>query len=83
MEPKTQRSCFDGRRGKVLAAPAGPVGLRDDGYHLMPGFDDPLEITTHVEQVWVAGREMSLENRQSRLFEKYDGRPRGPMARKH
>jgi imidazolonepropionase-like amidohydrolase len=44
---------------------------------------DPLEITTHVEQVWVAGREMSLENRQSRLFEKYDGRPRGPMARKH
>jgi imidazolonepropionase-like amidohydrolase len=43
---------------------------------------DPLEITTHVEKVWVAGKPQSMESRQTRLFEKYDARPRGPMARK-
>jgi imidazolonepropionase-like amidohydrolase len=43
---------------------------------------DPLEITTRVEQVYVAGKPVSLETRQSRLFEKYDHRPRGALARK-
>ena len=43
---------------------------------------DPLEIETHVEQVYVAGRPVKMENRQTRLFEKYDGRPRGPKAHK-
>jgi imidazolonepropionase-like amidohydrolase len=43
---------------------------------------DPLEITTHIERVWVAGKPQTLENRQSRLFGKYDSRPRGPKARK-
>ncbi len=42
---------------------------------------DPLEITTRVERVWIAGREASMENRQTRLFQKYDSRPRGPKAR--
>lgn len=42
---------------------------------------DPLEIATRVEQVWIKGREISMENRQTRLFEKYDARPRGPRAR--
>jgi imidazolonepropionase-like amidohydrolase len=42
---------------------------------------DPLEITTRIEQVFVAGRATSMENRQSRLFQKFDGRPRGKLAR--
>lgn len=42
---------------------------------------DPLETTTRVEQVWIAGRAVSMENRQTRLFEKYDSKPRGPKAR--
>jgi hypothetical protein len=44
---------------------------------------DPLEITTHVEQVYINGRATSMETRHTRLFHKYDGRPRGPLARKH
>jgi imidazolonepropionase-like amidohydrolase len=48
---------------------------------LVLGDGDPLEIETHVEQVWIAGKAVSMENRQTRLFHKYDGRPRGPKAR--
>jgi imidazolonepropionase-like amidohydrolase len=44
---------------------------------------DPLEITTQVEQVYISGRPTSMETRHTRLFHKYDARPRGPMARKH
>lgn len=43
---------------------------------------DLLEIATSVEQVYINGRLISMENRQSRLFDKYDRRPRGPKARK-
>ncbi len=42
---------------------------------------DPLEITTRVEQVWSAGRPVSMETRQTGLFQKYDARPRGAQAR--
>jgi imidazolonepropionase-like amidohydrolase len=42
---------------------------------------DPLELVTRVEQVFVAGRSVSLTTRQTRLFDKYDARPRGPKAR--
>ncbi|MBI5709273.1 MAG: amidohydrolase family protein [Candidatus Eisenbacteria bacterium] len=42
---------------------------------------DPLEITTRVEQVWSAGRPVSMETRQTGLFRKYDARPRGAQAR--
>ena len=42
---------------------------------------DLLEITTKVEQVYIAGKPSSMETRQTRLFHKYDGRPRGPKAR--
>jgi imidazolonepropionase-like amidohydrolase len=45
------------------------------------GDGDPLEITTHVEKVYVAGKETSMETRQTRLFHKYDSRPRGAHAR--
>jgi imidazolonepropionase-like amidohydrolase len=43
---------------------------------------DPLEITTQVEQVYINGRAVSMESRHTRLFSKYDNRPRGPHARK-
>jgi len=43
---------------------------------------DLLEITTHVEQVYINGKAIPMESRQTRLFEKYDARPRGPNARK-
>jgi imidazolonepropionase-like amidohydrolase len=42
---------------------------------------DPLEIETQVEQVYINGRPTSMETRQTRLFKKYDARPRGPKAR--
>ena len=43
---------------------------------------DPLEITTRVEQVLIGGKPVSMETRHTRLFAKYDGKPRGPKARK-
>jgi len=44
---------------------------------------DPLEITTTVEQVYISGEAISMETRHTRLFRQYDGRPKGPKARKH
>jgi len=43
---------------------------------------DPLLVATHCEQVVVNGKVMPMESRQTRLFHKYDERPRGPKARK-
>jgi imidazolonepropionase-like amidohydrolase len=42
---------------------------------------DPLEFSTRIEAVYIAGKAVSLETRQTRLFDKYDKRPRGPKAR--
>jgi len=42
---------------------------------------DALELTTHCEQVLVSGKLVPMESRQTRLFKKYDERPRGPKAR--
>lgn len=37
---------------------------------------DPLEIRTHIESVWIAGREVDRnEDRQWRLYRRYDQRP--------
>ncbi len=38
---------------------------------------DPFEITTQVQRAWIAGREIDLRSRQTRLYEKY--RQRTPM----
>jgi imidazolonepropionase-like amidohydrolase len=35
-----------------------------------------LDIRAHVERMWLAGKEISLENRHTRLYEKYKHRPR-------
>ena len=36
---------------------------------------DILDIRAHVTHVWIAGKEVSLENRHTRLYEKYKNRP--------
>ena len=74
----------------VTLYPAQILGVADRLGSIEPGKiadlivtdGDPLEITTHVEQVWVAGKSVPIENRQTRLFSKYDERPKGPKARK-
>jgi imidazolonepropionase-like amidohydrolase len=74
----------------ITLYPAQMLGVGDRLGSIEPGKiadlivadGDPLEITTRVEQVYIAGRPVSMETRQSRLFEKYDGRPRGSLARK-
>lgn len=43
---------------------------------------DALEVATRCEQTIIAGKLVTMESRQTRLFEKYDHRPRGPKARK-
>jgi imidazolonepropionase-like amidohydrolase len=37
---------------------------------------DPLETTTKIEQVFIQGKAVDLDNKQKRLYEKYMGRPR-------
>ena len=44
---------------------------------------DPLLDATHCEQVIVNGKLVPMESRQTRLYHKYDARPRGAKARKH
>jgi imidazolonepropionase-like amidohydrolase len=38
---------------------------------------DILDIRSNVKRMWIAGKEVSLENRHTRLYEKYKSRPRG------
>jgi imidazolonepropionase-like amidohydrolase len=37
---------------------------------------DILDIRSNVKQVWISGKEMSLETRHTRLYEKYKNRPK-------
>lgn len=39
---------------------------------------DILDIRTHVTRMWIAGKEVSLESRHTRLYEKYRNRPKAP-----
>lgn len=39
---------------------------------------DILDIRSNVKRMWIAGKEVSLENRHTRLYEKYRHRPRTP-----
>jgi len=38
---------------------------------------DILDIRAHVTRMWVAGKEISLENRHTRFYDKYKNRPKG------
>jgi imidazolonepropionase-like amidohydrolase len=75
----------------VALYPAQILGVADKLGSLEPGKiadvivtnGDPLEIATTVEQVYIAGKAVSMETRQTRLFHKYDERPRGAKARTH
>jgi imidazolonepropionase-like amidohydrolase len=74
----------------VTLYPAQILGVGDRLGSIEPGKvadlivtdGDPLEITTQVEQVYINGKPTSMETRHTRLFKKYDSRPRGPKARK-
>ena len=37
---------------------------------------DILDIRSNVKRMWIAGKEVSLETRHTRLYEKYKNRPR-------
>ncbi len=63
----------------ITSRPAEAIGLGDEIGSLRPGrradvviWDgDPLELATGVEAVWIDGVQQSLENRQTRLRERY------------
>jgi imidazolonepropionase-like amidohydrolase len=38
--------------------------------------DDILDIRANVKRMWIAGKEVSLESRHTRLYEKYKNRPK-------
>ena len=38
---------------------------------------DILDIRTNVKRMWIGGKEVSLESRHTRLYEKYKNRPKG------
>jgi imidazolonepropionase-like amidohydrolase len=72
----------------VTLYPAQILGVADKVGSIEPGKiadlvvanGDPLEITTTVEQVYIGGHAIPMESRQTRLFHKYDNRPRSPFA---
>lgn len=73
----------------VTLYPAQILGVGDQLGSIEPGKvadlqvtdGDPLETTTQCLEVFINGRQVSMESRQSRLFRKYDAKPRGPKAR--
>ena len=73
----------DALKGLTLY-PAQIAGVADRLGSIEPGKDatlfaadgDILDIRSHVKRMWVAGKEVSLESRHTRLYEKYKNRPR-------
>jgi imidazolonepropionase-like amidohydrolase len=63
--------------------PAQIAGVADRLGSLEPGKEatlfaadgDILDIRSHVKRMWIAGSEVSLESRHTRLYEKYKNRP--------
>ena len=39
---------------------------------------DILDIRSNVKRMWIGGKEVTLENRHTRLYEKYQHRPKAP-----
>jgi imidazolonepropionase-like amidohydrolase len=63
--------------------PAQVFGLADRAGSIEPGRDATLficdgsvfDIRTNVKRMWIAGHEISMEDRHTRLYEKYKSRP--------
>jgi imidazolonepropionase-like amidohydrolase len=66
-----------------LAGVADRLGSIEAGKEatLFSADGDILDIRAHVEHMWVAGKEVSLDNRHTRFYEKYKNRPRGTETR--
>lgn len=62
-----------------LAGVADHLGSIETGKEatLFVADGDILDIRAHVTRMWVAGKEVSLENRHLRFYDKYKNRPRG------
>jgi len=64
--------------------PAQMVGVADRLGSIEPGKEatlfasdgDILDIRSNVKHLWIAGKEVSLESRQTRLYDKYKNRPK-------
>ncbi|MFN7140439.1 MAG: amidohydrolase family protein [Limisphaerales bacterium] len=68
----------------ITLYPATLIGLESRLGSIDPGKEatfvvadgDILDIRTNVKRMWITGKEVSLENRHRRLYEKYRNRPR-------
>jgi imidazolonepropionase-like amidohydrolase len=64
--------------------PAQIMGVADRLGAIEPGKDatlfacsgDLLDLRANVTHLWMAGREVSLDNRHTRLYDKYRNRPK-------
>jgi imidazolonepropionase-like amidohydrolase len=67
----------------VTLNPAKIWGVEDKIGSIQPGRSadliltdgDPLETRTQIKQMWIRGKQVSLDNRHTRLYEKYLNRP--------
>lgn len=68
----------------ITLYPAEVLGVASRLGSLEPGKEasffasdgDILDIRSHVKRLWIAGKEVSLESRHTRLYDKYRNRPR-------
>jgi imidazolonepropionase-like amidohydrolase len=68
----------------ITLYPAQLMGVADRLGSIEPGKEatlvaasgDILDIRSQVKHLWLAGKEVNLENRQTRLYEKYKNRPK-------
>jgi imidazolonepropionase-like amidohydrolase len=58
---------------------ADQIGTIETGKvaNLFVATGDPLDIRTHITEVFVKGRRVPMDDRHNRLYEKYNGRPAG------
>ena len=72
----------DALKGLMLY-PAQMLGVADRLGSIAPGKEATLfvsdgsilDIRANVKHIWIAGKEVSLENRHTRLYQKYKNRP--------
>ena len=67
------RACFQNKNGGVGAQ----IGSIEKGKvaDLILTDGDPLETRTNIKEMFIAGKEVSLETRQTREYEKWLKRP--------